>query len=338
MTKGRFAGVRLLAILVAFCALNASAWNDTGHMIAALVAFDQLPEDIGAAAGRLLHAHPRFHEDFESQLPRNLAKATAAEQDRWYFTFAATWPDEARRFAYVRSAATRDKLIARYNHGSWHYINLPIYLRSADQRQLHQRTPSMRWSPELDPAKLNIVQALEMLTTVWCDPRQTDAEHALALSWLLHLVADLQQPLHTTSLYAVPAFIHGDRGGNDISVAGGTNLHALWDGALGTEQRYQRLPAIARQYRGVTVSDAAVNFQRWAKEGRTLAATVVYTTDVRNALATATQAAPPRVRLDDGYRAEMRTTAETRIGLAGHRLVTVIERLFPRDASTRCQR
>jgi hypothetical protein len=338
MTKGRFAGVRILAILMAFWGPNAAAWNDTGHMIAALIAFDQLPPDVRAAAGQLLHAHPRFHEDFEPQLPRNLVKAAVAEQDRWYFAFAATWPDQARRFARVRSAVARDALIARYHHGSWHYINLPIYLRSSDQRQLHQRTPSMRWSPGLDPAKLNIVQALEMFSTTWCDPHQTDAEHALALSWLLHLIGDLQQPLHTTALYSVPEFIHGDRGGNDIAVVGGTNLHALWDGALGDERRHQRLITMARQYGRVEVVDSAVNFQRWAKEGRTLAAAVVYTTDVRNAVATATRAAPPRVSLGRDYRAEMRTTAQARIGLAGHRLAAVIEPLFAREASTRCRR
>ena len=338
MTKRRSAGVRVLAILLAFHTPNASAWNDTGHMIAALIAFDQLPPDVRAAAGKLLHAHPRFHEDFELQLPRNLVKATAAEQDRWYFAFGATWPDEARRFARVRGAAAREALIARYNRSSWHYINLPIYLRSTDRRELHKPAPSMRWSPELDQAKLNIVQALEMLTTLWCDPRQTDAEHALALSWLVHLVADLQQPLHTAALYAVPVFIHGDRGGNDIAVVGGTNLHALWDGALGDERRNQRLATIARQYGQAHVPDAAVNFQRWAKEGRTLAAAAVYTTDVRDAVAIATQAAPPRVRLDADYRAAMRATAQDRIGIAGHRLAEVIKRLFAVAAPPLCHR
>src|SRR5262245_50201976 len=121
MSAGRICFLGVIAI----CALHAAAWNDTGHMTAALIAYDRLPADVRIAPGRLLRAHPRFHEDFEPSLPAKLLKETAARQDRWYFAYASTWPDVARRFERELDPMARDALIARYNHSGWHFINLP---------------------------------------------------------------------------------------------------------------------------------------------------------------------------------------------------------------------
>ena len=334
---------RWLALTLLIVAPVASAWNDTGHMIAALIAYDQLPLGVRAQVTRLLRAHPRFHEDFEKQLPRNLVGATAAEQGRWYFAFAATWPDEARRFDRAR-ASSREALIARYHHGSWHYINLPTYLRTSDRRQIQQGAPPMEWTAGLDDAHLNIVQALEMLTTSWCVPLYNDADRGLALSWIVHLIGDLHQPLHATSLYAAPAFIHGDRGGNDILVVGGSNLHALWDGALGDDQRLRTLDGLARDYARATAAadntqaDRLREFPAWAKHARTLAARVVYSKDVRVAVAAASQTQPPHVQIDNEYRDAMRATAEQQIGLAGRHIAMVLEALMAEAGRSECAR
>jgi hypothetical protein len=336
-------GRRWFAVTLLLIAPAASAWNDSGHMIAALIAYDALSPGVRAGAVRLLHAHPRFHEDFERQLPRNLVGARAAEQDRWYFAFGATWPDEARRFDHVR-AASRDALIARYNHGSWHYINLPTYLRASDRKQIAQNPPSMTWSEGLDDAHLNIVQALGKLTANWCAPSQTDADRGLAVSWIVHLIGDLHQPLHSTALFAVPAFIHGDRGGNDIAVAGGTTLHALWDGALGDDRRLRSLNPLARDYAAAGAAegtknfqdDLALDFQAWARHERALAARVAYSQDVRSAVAAAGQSQAPEVQIDAAYRAAMAAIAQRQIGLAGHRIALVLATLIPQDGAMMC--
>jgi hypothetical protein len=336
-------GRRWFAVTLLLIAPAASAWNDSGHMIAALIAYDQLPPAVRARAMQLLRAHPRFHEDFERQLPRNLVGARAAEQDRWYFAFGATWPDEARRFDHVR-AASRDALIARYNHGSWHYINLPTYLRPSDRKQINQSAPSMTWTEGLDDAHLNIVQALDKLTTNWCAPSETDTDRGLAVSWIVHLIGDLHQPLHSTALYAVPAFIHGDRGGNDIAVVGGTNLHALWDGALGDDRRLRSLNPLAYAYALASATEGAKNFRAdlpldfraWARHEREIAARVAYSKDVRSAVAAARQSQKPEVRIDDAYRAAMVATAQQEIGLAGHRIAQVLATLIPENRGTMC--
>lgn len=318
-------------------------------MTAALIAYDRLPVDVRIAAVRLLRAHPRFDADFAPRLPRSLAHETAARQDRWFFAHSATWPDIARRFEREPDAAEREALIARYHHGSWHFINLPTYLRPSDAAALHIRAPSMRWSADLADANLNLVQALARLTTQWCASGQTDADRAVSLSWLEHLIADAHQPLHATALYAVPLFPNGDRGGNDVAVSGDTNrngdrdgndvassgdtnLHALWDGALGNDVRPQRLDAMARELGNVDAaapgSGLVPEFERWAQQSRDLAARVAYTDDVRSAISLATTGQPPRVRLLADYRAELRTTAQRQIGLAGQRIAWVTQWLF----------
>lgn len=328
------AGVLAVLLASVICAAPVAAWNDAGHMTAALIAYDRLPPDVRSAVGQLLRAHPRFHTDFERRLPFSLRYATAAKRDRWFFAVAATWPDTARRFERERSASVREALIARYHHGSWHYINLPTYLRDSDAAVLHLRTPSMHWSADLADANLNIVQALGRLTTQWCASGQTDADRAVSLSWLEHLIGDLHQPLHATALYAVPLYPTGDRGGNDVAISGGTNLHALWDAALGSDVRPHRLEEMARDYGRVEVADPSADlmreFKRWAKQSRDLAARVAYTEQVRSAVLMATPPQQPRVQLDADYYAELRTTAQRQIGLAGQRIAWATQTLFTR--------
>src|SRR5258705_159652 len=90
-----------LVVSVLVSAAPPFAWNDTAHMVAALIAYDELPAAEQAAVGTLLRKHPRFTADFVPNLPHGFRTRSAAEQNRWYFAFAATWPDIARRFDHV---------------------------------------------------------------------------------------------------------------------------------------------------------------------------------------------------------------------------------------------
>jgi hypothetical protein len=339
---------RLLVLLLV--APAASGWNDTGHMVAALIAYDRMPSSVSVAMGRLLHSHPRFQEDFVPRLPKALRNAAAAEQDRWYFAFASTWPDEARRFDNVRGASARDALVARYNRASWHYINLPTYLQPSDRSRIAARAPQMNPWPGLDDSRMNLVQAIETLMDDWCG--SSDAERALALAWITHLTADVHQPLHATTLYAFPAFIRadrGDRGGNDVLVTGETplradNLHALWDGALGYESKYRQLEALARDYgRAAKVKnddkgDLSRKLQSWVKQSRALASSDAYTPEIRSAIAAAGDSRQVTVFINNAYLAAMRATAVRQIGLAGRRTASVLEALAVDAASVGCAR
>ncbi len=250
-------------------------------------------------------------------------------------------------------------MIAQYNHGSWHFINLPTYLQPSDKRRIGAPVPSMNVSAGQDEARMNVVQALTMLTQDWC--AASDADRALALSWITHLAADLHQPLHATTLYAFPQFIRadrGDRGGNDILVTARTplradnlhalNLHGLWDGALGYDSKYQHLEALARDYGRSTGSksdqkndqkgDLAQQFQTWAKQSRALAERDAYTPEVLAAVTAAGDARQPSVMISDGYLTAMHATAGRQIGLAGRRTASVLNTLAVVSSSAGCIR
>lgn len=110
-------------------------------------------------------------------------------------TSVSTWADENRTLGTA----------------AWHYVNFP------------------RGEPcDYQPARLCIegncvVGALEKQLTLLASAA-SDAERLTALKYVVHLVADVHQPLH--------AGFFDDRGGNSYQLQAydrGTNLHALWD-------------------------------------------------------------------------------------------------------------
>jgi len=77
------------------------------------------------------------------------------------------------------------------------------------------------------PPQGDAVTALKQFSATVRDPRASLADQQLALRFIIHIVGDLQQPLHANNGI--------DRGGNDVHLmfAGHeTNLHALWDSGL----------------------------------------------------------------------------------------------------------
>jgi hypothetical protein len=105
----------------------------------------------------------------------------------------------------------------------WHFVNIPF--------------KASRYDPSRDcafPRKGDcVIAVIERFRSVFSDRGRPLDERAEALKFLVHFVADLHQPLHTTD--------RGDRGGNDLPVIffgekmrGETpwNLHAVWDGGL----------------------------------------------------------------------------------------------------------
>src|SRR6476646_4759138 len=88
----------LASTLLAFFAAPhlASAWNSPGHIIVALIAYDQLDPATRAKAMELLRAHPRFDDHFLSTMPREVKQSNETVQEQWLFSHAATWPDQVR--------------------------------------------------------------------------------------------------------------------------------------------------------------------------------------------------------------------------------------------------
>lgn len=91
----------------------------------------------------------------------------------------------------------------------WHYVTVP-----------HGETYETAEKPEEGDA----ITALSKFRAVLVDPAASREDKQRALRFVVHLVGDLQQPLHAGN--------GTDRGGNDVSVSFFdklTNLHAVWD-------------------------------------------------------------------------------------------------------------
>jgi hypothetical protein len=112
----------------------------------------------------------------------------------------ADWADEQR------SADPRDP------RARWHYVNF-------------RAGGACEYVPARDcPGGDCVVAAINRQFRVLSDRSRSDRERRDALKYLVHLVADAHQPLHSTPRL--------DKGGGDyqVSVNGrGTNLHQVWD-------------------------------------------------------------------------------------------------------------
>src|SRR6516162_7859219 len=136
----------LTAFLLA-TTVQAFAWSEAGHKITGSIAFRQLTPDQQAKIVAILKNHPRWDEDFKSKMPAELT--TEAEQNEWVFQQAAVWPDMARGF----NGADR-----KFNHPTWHYINLPIYLTD-DDKAIDAKVNVSLDPPPAVQEDMNVVQA-----------------------------------------------------------------------------------------------------------------------------------------------------------------------------------
>lgn len=264
----------------------ANAWNDTGHLLMARLTFAGLSAGERTALLEVLAHHPRYGEDFEARVPASIRRAGAA--DEWLFAQASIWPDTVRRFDHVRSPGARERLIERYHHGPWHYVNIVLEVDAAGAYVDPMTRIRVLPVPAAEGPD-NIIEALDELTAGWRSA--SEADRAVALCWILHLVADLHQPLHAATLVAPGTLVGGDRGGNEIRVSGtgdaGRNLHAVWDAALGRTRRWSALGRTLSALRAVRVAEDAgsIDFRRWAIESATLARGAAYTEGLRRRVA-----------------------------------------------------
>jgi hypothetical protein len=195
----------------------------------------------------------------------------------------------------------------------WHYVNIPLEAAGYDAAR--------------DCAHGDcVVTRVEMLARLAGDRGKSDAERGEALRFLVHLVADLHQPLHCAER-ANRAGVR-DKGGNlrTVLVPGQdapTNLHAVWDTSLvmeaeGVEDAItyaQRLgrsirPDDARRWEKGTVTS-------WADEAHRVAADAVYR---------GVNADGPARELSAEYRAAGVRVVDEQLRRAGVRLAAILNR------------
>lgn len=212
----------LATVVVLAVAPAALAWNDRGHMLAAMVAYHELRPEVRDRVNAILKDHP------QRDLLAAMGPDSGPELDMWIFARSATWPDMIR--------GKDNPLSAAEHKAQWHYVNFPISFDGTKGKGVDET-----WDGKNDPA--NILQALDRVRNQIVTQDTTPDRRAIDLCWIGHLVGDIHQPLHTTNLY-FKQFPTGDRGGNSFAVKRGdtpTNLHSYWDNLLGSGIRFDTL-------------------------------------------------------------------------------------------------
>ena len=201
------------ALLVLIIAAPSLAWNYTGHKAIGIIAYSLLTPATKTRVDSLLARHPDY--------PKWTAGVGASDRGRAAFLEAAIWPDEIRndpRFHNDNQRPTSDipglPPGSQARHSGWHYMNIPF---STDG------TPTR---PTAEPNILTKLKDFEALAAM------SEAQKVYVLPWLLHLIGDIHQPLHTMQRFdrIRPT---GDRGGNEVDLKT-TDLHAYWDSRIGT--------------------------------------------------------------------------------------------------------
>jgi hypothetical protein len=280
----------------------AHAWNFTGHRVIATIAFRQLDEPTKKKVSEILKTHPAYNDLWAAHAHNG------PDESLNLFWNASIFPDEARRPPWEK-----------YGRPSAHYVNFRI--RADDGNRVE---------PPLDGE--NVLNSYIAHLRQIEDVKTLSSEKAVHLSWVFHQAEDVHQPLHTVARFS-NALPNGDRGGNAVSVpnprgfgARGNNLHAYWDGLLGTEESPDAVQKLAGALLAEYPREAfreeltLTNIGDWADEGISISLKTVY----NNLDANITNFAD----LPIGYEADAQRVARRRAALAGYRLADELKRLF----------
>lgn len=308
------------ALLSPMDAISVRRWDATGHRAMAAIAYDRLRPATRARVNALLRQHPDV-----AALSADLNPRTPAGM-REVFLRASVWPDRIRNdprfYRETDSTVVPTPLLPGFptmaRREGWHYLT---------------RSFSTDGTPTITLAAPNIVSLLPALADALADESLPASVRAYNLSWIIHVVGDLHQPLHGTSRSAAST-PDGDAGANRVWVRlrgferDSINLHAVWDGWVGRPSRALSTDDVARSLvAGLPASRADLKIPRgaalahtalaWADESATIARYVAYDLPPRQG------AAPPMLTDDYVRRGEM--IARQRLALSAYRLAALLE-------------
>jgi len=211
----RFISSVFLAVVV--FSSQSLAWNGTGHQIVARIAWDNMTETARQNVVKLLMQAPT------NACLRDLFPTTGDVQQRprEFFVRVATWPD------VVRPKDNHDtRPCIQYHQRDWHFVDHFWKGISGDPN-----TPPTDLPKPI--AAVNAVERLQFLRAASINPTLPEKNRAMDIAWLMHLVGDIHQPLHTSGrVTQFPTEQDGDGGGNDFKLGPDLSLHSYWDGIV----------------------------------------------------------------------------------------------------------
>ena len=287
----------------------AHCWSDKGHMVVAQIAWKKLSDAERGRASQMLKKHPHYDEYLSAERPGQ------CPLDLWVFLRASTWPDWVKK-------NHPDK----YSHGEWHDCNYPFVDPGSNIKLTSDDAPAKKGN-----LLTQLPVCIDTLTT------GSDADKAVYLCWLLHLVGDIHQPLHCVSRFS-EQFPKGDDGGQLalVRVYGKPIvLHDFWDALAGIENSVDDaiddIEELVTAEPNLVKEDLSAHktFESWAKESFELAKKAGY---LKGDLKVAQLKDDPKVEdipeVPADYCKNARRVARLQLAKAGQRLAEQLRRVL----------
>src|SRR6266852_4475227 len=314
-------GKRILLVIGALVlagglGLPAYGWDSFGHMAVAYVAYQKLTPQGKMRVKDLLKLNPKYSE-WKGCVP---AGTSQADTDMMVFMLAAQWADEIKGDStYSDDGSNRgdtpDGAPSSQNtgytdllrHKYFHFVDTPF---TTDGTAL----PAI---PTPNAEERNALFRGVLASN------SDDLLKSYDLTWLLHLVGDVHQPLHCATRVS-STDPGGDNGGNAVKVSCTgcpKELHAFWDGLLGADESPQTMLILvikaAKKLPAAEPALAAKSGEKdWIAESFQAAQQAVYKPPVG--------AGNGPFSLNSAYKKGAKRLAGKRIALAGARLANLI--------------
>ena len=312
MSNKVLSAVLFSAVLLSL-ASSAFGWDETGHKITAYIAWQQMTPEVRDKVIRILRSAPEDSQLATFFMPYGSRSEGARKRE--FFLIAATWPDIIKD----KDFGTR---FDNYNHSNWHYFDT-LWMLKDDKVVFVDSNEDLG----------HLMEKLADFDKV-IRGSASNAEKAIAIAWLEHLIGDLHQPLHTTGRVLGDDDKKGDQGGNLFSLKPKgsrekLNLHSFWDGIIrqnfpntndACEADY--LDPIAQSimkdfpYSKLQSRISSAKYDVWEKESIEIATTEVYKGLKRYEMPS------------DDYKKKSLKIAEERMALGGYRLGDLFNVVF----------
>jgi hypothetical protein len=308
----RLLTLALLLILVS--SVPSYGWWDTGHMAVAYVAYQQLTPETKARVNLLLLKNPD-RRNWLALIPKS---AKGDKRRMMIFMIAATWADRIKKLNTIYKNDTANGDIPdgkptnsqnigysdHFLHKYWHFVDTPF---SQDGFDFPPEIPTPNAETQIDAFRLVLAS------------NKPAKLKSYDLSWLLHLVGDIHQPLHATTRFGETQK-QGDAGGNFVKLCilpCKDNLHGFWDGLPGDSGD----PRVAITFgSGLPAADQTLaddlTTADWVRESVLAAQQFVYVEPIGLGAGPFT--------LTDLYRKNAGEMANARVALAGARLARIL--------------
>ena len=319
MFKTSLRALIFAAIIISFNK-PAFAWDETGHKITGYIAWQRMTPEVRERVIKILLSAAE-----DSQIGTFYllyGSRTAESRKREYFMLMTTWADIIRDSKF-------DSRYKKYHKGNWHYADTFWQWKDGKALLIENRDES-----GLAMQKLTDFNQMIRGTA-------SDADKAVAIAWLEHLIGDIHQPLHT-SAKVTDSNSKGDQGGNLFLLtpkgtprANQENLHWFWDSVIGRNLPNAKdqcdadyLDPIAQDIMKLYPYDKLKDqispdkFDVWAKESLKIATSEVYK-DVKWFEAPS-----------DKYKKKAFKIAQERLALAGYRMGDLFNEAFSAPPAT----